>query len=357
MARAWSGTGPLFANCTSKVLDCSLPQPGVVRPNPARPFEVPAVACDPSGNSTGPMLVFVGSACQLIRANNSFNCTWDNTLQAFAGDGCVGSGAPVQCACRHVRAPLRLQHAASGNGCCVRCALTRQRLRLQLTDFASVSTPSLPVCSLSDLTSLDAKDIITRMRLLFIVVVVLFGTMNLGALYGYALDRRQRLAFMARLRKPGTGCRVLEGGEEGTLLWRFNLQQLQAEFGAPTGSAVQLAVLMGLPAARLRAALPDDMLTWGLSEAVGRKMAFSASGFGIVPKPESKPSCFTKLCHGKAASSKMQSPIDADDTDVEDGGAPAEAFDCATAQKREEFLGTGASWRTRARVCVRAVPS
>jgi hypothetical protein len=218
---------------------------------------------------------------------------------------------------------------------------------LQLTDFASVSTPSLPVCSLSDLASLDAKDIITRMRLLFIVVVVLFGTMNLGALYGYALDRRQRLAFMEQLRKPGAGCRVLEGGEEGTLLWRFNIQSLQAEFGAPTGPAVQLAVLMGLPSARLRAALPDDLLTWGLSDAVGRKTGFSASGFGIVPKPESKPSCFTKLCHGKAASSKMQSPIDADDTDVEDGGAPAEAWDCATAQKREEFVGTGTFGRRR----------
>ena len=34
------------------------------------------------------MLVFIGSACQLLNTSNAYNCTWDNALQSFVGGGC-----------------------------------------------------------------------------------------------------------------------------------------------------------------------------------------------------------------------------------------------------------------------------
>ena len=102
MAGAWNISGALVdGNCSVRVLDCSLAEPGVVYPNPASPLTVPAVSCPP--NTTTPMLVYSGSRCRLIQ-NNSLGCTWDNVKQAFVGAGCVSSGQPVQCACRHVRA-------------------------------------------------------------------------------------------------------------------------------------------------------------------------------------------------------------------------------------------------------------
>ena len=101
MLNAWSGTGPLYTGCTTQVLDCSQASPGVVFPNPAAPFEVPAVSC--ADNTSTPMLVFIGSTCQLLNASNSYNCTWDNYQQAFVGGGCEITGDGVQCACRHVR--------------------------------------------------------------------------------------------------------------------------------------------------------------------------------------------------------------------------------------------------------------
>ena len=103
MALAWNITGPLLdGNCTRQLLDCSLPSPPLVLPNPSS-LRFPGVSCSPNV-STAPMLVFVGSRCRLWQAaNNTFNCSWDNTKQAFVGGGCVPSNQPVQCACRHVR--------------------------------------------------------------------------------------------------------------------------------------------------------------------------------------------------------------------------------------------------------------
>jgi len=126
MAAAWRITGPLIdgANCSVAVLDCSLPNnTQVVYPNPARPFDYPAVACNAS-ISTAPMLVISGSRCPLIRADNAAGCYWDNQKAAFVGAGCVASAGPTQCACRH------------------------------LTDFAGASKPSIPTASLQDMLNL-----------------------------------------------------------------------------------------------------------------------------------------------------------------------------------------------------------
>ena len=79
------------------------------------------------------MVIFAGARCALI--SPATPCYWDNILQSFQGNGCVP--APVQqCACRH------------------------------LTDFAGASAPSIPMCSLSDLTSFDFGDVVQKLTLL-----------------------------------------------------------------------------------------------------------------------------------------------------------------------------------------------
>ena len=139
MARAWSISGPLIdgLNCSVAVLDCGdVNSTQSIFPNPAQPFKYPAVKCNAS-ISTAPMLVFSGSRCALIDSGNSLRCYWDNRNQSFMGTGCATSAAPTQCACRH------------------------------LTDFAGAQAPSIPMCSLSELTSFSFGDIVSKLKLLF----------------------------------------------------------------------------------------------------------------------------------------------------------------------------------------------
>ena len=124
MAGAWSIAGPLVSRCLFEVLDCSVANnTRSVYPNPAKPFQFPAVSCNAS-ISTEPILVISGSACALIQEDNAYGCYWNNSKHAFKGPGCVASGEPVQCACRH------------------------------LTEFTGKSAPSLPTASLSDMVGL-----------------------------------------------------------------------------------------------------------------------------------------------------------------------------------------------------------
>ena len=97
---AWNASGPLLANCTRTVLDCSdVNNTQVVFPNPALPFLYQPIKCDAAISTTN-LVVFAGSRCALISEQQP--CYWDNLKQAFQGAGCVA--APVQqCACRHVR--------------------------------------------------------------------------------------------------------------------------------------------------------------------------------------------------------------------------------------------------------------
>lgn len=92
------------------------------------------------------------------RANNTFNCSWNAMKQAFEGDGCVVSDK-TYCMCRH------------------------------LTDFVAVRKPNIAVASMDQMTSLSMDDIVNKLRFLFIVVVGLFGLMNVGAFFA-ALEER-----------------------------------------------------------------------------------------------------------------------------------------------------------------------
>ncbi len=110
---------------------------------------------------------------------------------------------------------------------------------------------------------------------LFVIVLTLFGAMNLGAVVGALMDRRERVHVLARLCNPKSGYRM---AEDRAWLWRFGLDELTDELAAPKGPAVELAAVFGMPFARLRAALPDEFFSARLSSALGRRHGFSAAG-------------------------------------------------------------------------------
>jgi hypothetical protein len=103
------------------------------------------------------------------------------------------------------------------------------------------------------------------------VIIVLFGVMNIGALIGFMLDARERRAYLAQLQTPALGFRE----EKGAWLWRLHLEPLKEEIDAPTGPAVALSAMLGMPLSRLRTCLPDDMLGWDLGASLGRQHVFS----------------------------------------------------------------------------------
>ena len=80
--------------------------------------------------------------------------------------------------------------------------------------------------------------------------------MNLGALVGFVLDARERRAFVAHLQTDTVGFRT--GKDESCWLWRFSLDPLKGDIDTPTGTAVALTALLGIPFARLRTAIPDE---------------------------------------------------------------------------------------------------
>ena len=121
----------------------------------------------------------------------------------------------------------------------------------------------------------NPADIVTKLKYLFIVVITLFGCMWLGAGVGYFQDARMRARIMHKLQEPRMG---FYATEEGAWLWRFHLDPIEKDLAPPTGPAVELAKVFGLPLARLRAALPDELLEHTLAETLGRRYGLSASG-------------------------------------------------------------------------------
>jgi hypothetical protein len=130
--------------------------------------------------------------------------------------------------------------------------------------------------------ALNPADIVTKLRLLFIVVISLFGVMNVGAALGFVLDARERAHFLLSLQSPEVGFRVAEDGggkDDVCWLWRFSLDAMQDELEPPHGPAVRLCGLLGVPCARLRAALPDALLRrWDMATVLGRRHALSKCG-------------------------------------------------------------------------------
>ena len=185
LAAAWSITGPLVAapsQCVFEVLDCSVANnTRAVFPNPARPFDFPAVRCNAS-ISTEPILVISGSTCALIQEDNAYGCFWNNAKHAFEGAGCVASGGPVQCACRH------------------------------LTEFAGKNVPALPTADLSEMMSLSPADLLTKLKRLFIAVICLFCGMHVGAGVAFVQDAGERRRLLSKLQLPDVGFEETKDG-------------------------------------------------------------------------------------------------------------------------------------------------
>jgi hypothetical protein len=185
MAAAWSIAGPLVSapsRCLFEVLDCSVRQHArSVYPNPAKPFQFPAVSCNAS-ISTEPILVISGSNCALIQDDNALGCFWNNSKHAFEGAGCVASGGPVQCACRH------------------------------LTEFAGKNVPALPTADLSEMTSLSPTDLLTKLKRLFIAVICLFCGMHVGAGVAFVQDAGERRRLLTKLQLPDVGFEETKDG-------------------------------------------------------------------------------------------------------------------------------------------------
>ena len=99
--------------------------------------------------------------------------------------------------------------------------------------------------------------------------------MWLGAGVGYIQDARMRAGIMRKLQEPRMG---FQATKEGALLWQFHLDPIDKDLAPPTGPAVELAKVFGMPLARLRAALPDELLEHTLAETLGRRYGLSASG-------------------------------------------------------------------------------
>jgi len=249
---AWQIEGPIADGCCSFLLNCSDPaHANVTVPlDPYRPLSQPVVRCSdlsaPSVFSgTYALRLFTGSDCALWNPNNTYGCYWDATKQTFAGDGCVSQG-PTRCMCRH------------------------------LTDFASARKPTIKTASLSDMTALSPGDLITKLKFLFITVMVLFGGMCGGAVIGAVLDRNERKSLLYRLQQPECGFRV---GPGGSWLWRLEQDPLDGELAKPHGTAVRLAAVFGMPFMRLRLALPEEMLPGAIGEALGRRAGLSPANF------------------------------------------------------------------------------
>jgi hypothetical protein len=145
-----------------------------------------------------------------------------------------------------------------------------------LTDFASTRKPTIKTASLSDMTALSPGDLVTKLKFLFITVMLLFGGMCIGAFIGTILDYNERKSLLYRMQQPDVGFRV---GPGGSWLWRLEQDPLGAELAKPHGTAVQLSAVFGMPYMRLRLALPEEMLPGPLADALGRRAGLSPSNF------------------------------------------------------------------------------
>ena len=290
LAGAWSITGPLFdATCQLQLVDCTADAPCTgtvwgrncsVYPNPRLPLgpDNAAVTCPvcpgPSCPLTGPPVLRVayGAGCALWQ-NNTLGCWWNNTNQTFVGPGCVSTSGPAQCMCRH------------------------------LTDFAAARAPSLSTVSTAELLGLSAADIITKLRLLFIVVITLFGIMLLGAAVGSVQDWHHRNSVLAKLMLQQHG---FTEQKSGAWTWTLRQDPLVESVGTPSGSAVRIADVFAFPFIRLRCAMPKELLPGSIAQSLGRRSGLSA--LGLRDTKEEHDRLFSALRRRQHVAHKIPSP-------------------------------------------------
>jgi hypothetical protein len=114
----------------------------------------------------------------------------------------------------------------------------------------------------------------------------MFVGMHIFAAVGYVQDRRLRTRVLARLCDAGTGYKLVKrDGEADVHLWRFEQLPLTENVGAVQGSLVELAAVAGLPVARLRCALPEELCKGAPSvHIVGRRAGLSPAALSTHGK-------------------------------------------------------------------------
>jgi hypothetical protein len=140
------------------------------------------------------------------------------------------------------------------------------------------SPPRISVCSAHDLTSLDPRDIFTKLRMLAGVVIGLFCVMHLGAALGALQDRSERQRTLARLHSRALGFTPCDSGDEAAWVWELRQEAVKRDLDTLAGPAANAARLVGMPYIRLRAALPEELLPGGsVATATGRACGLSAA--------------------------------------------------------------------------------
>ena len=103
--------------------------------------------------------------------------------------------------------------------------------------------------------------------------------MNVGAVINFWQDMAERRSTLARLQTPEAGFCELP---DGTWVWRCVQEPLASAVQAPSGSAVVLAGIFGLPFVRLRAALPEALFAGAVGQALGRRTGLSVNGLAAT---------------------------------------------------------------------------
>jgi hypothetical protein len=239
LAMTWQTTGPLAAGCASSVVDCGGAGSSAVFWEGGGAASAPLVTC--AAGASG-LRVFSGTACALTSANNSARCGWDVATQGFVGAGCVAASS-TRCACTH------------------------------LTDFKAEPAPIIRIASLSQLAALQPDALVTQLKLLLAVILALFVLAHAGAALGLRQERAGRIALLARLRAPELG--FIEGAAAWT--WALEVTPATEEVGPLRGSAVLLAAAIGVPFARLRCAIPEELLAGAPAQLTGRRRGLSVA--------------------------------------------------------------------------------
>jgi hypothetical protein len=124
------------------------------------------------------------------------------------------------------------------------------------------------------MTSLSMADILTKLRLLFFLVIGLFVIMHVGAGVGILVDVSARRETMRTLLTPERGFQESAGG---VWTWRLSHEEMTKAVDAPRGTSVELVSVLAFPFARLRFALPSEMLPGSEAQCVGLRDGFSQS--------------------------------------------------------------------------------
>ena len=164
-----------------------------------------------------------------------------------------------------------------------------------------------------------------------------------GALYALYLDLNERKHVMHRILTPETGWRKHSGG---VWTWTFEQRQLQRAVEAPSGSAVQIAAVLGFPYIRLRAALPEELFPGSVAQSLGRKTGMSVSG--LAETREENLAVMTQLRRGLACltCSRAQIPEFDFSADAEAHAQPAHLVDKGAAHDRVPPLHPSRSRRS-----------